>query len=205
MSQEKLDKSDIKKITLIIIGNTTVGKSSYLKAFKGKDFSEKYLSTIGYDSILRVIRFDKIDKDLKIEIFDTAGQERYRACVHTLFRKAQGIILMYDVTSKETFDDLPKWAEEINTKAVKNVPVVLIGNKIDLIEDRLVSTEEGKKFADDNGYGFFETSVKENRLINEPILYIGERIIDSLGINLKQNKHNSVSLKDVKGKKKNCC
>merc|ERR1711931_73835 len=157
---------------LLIIGNSSVGKTSFLFRYADDSFTSAFVSTVGIDfKVKTVIRNDK---RVKLQIWDTAGQERYRTITTAYYRGAMGFILMYDVTNEESFNSVQDWCTQIKTYSWDNAQVVLVGNKCDMEEERVVSTERGKQLADQLGLEFFETSAKEN--INVKAVF--ERLVD---------------------------
>lgn len=125
----------------MLIGDTGVGKSCLLLRFADDSFTENYISTIGVDFRFRTVKVDK--KTVKLQIWDTAGQERFRTITSAYYRGADGIIMVYDVTSEESFNHINDWFIEVNRYAAENTCKLLVGNKIDLA-DKLVPTEKAK-------------------------------------------------------------
>ena len=144
---------------LLLIGNSAVGKSSLLLRFSDNIFNESFLPTIGVDFKIRT--FDLSNKTVKLQIWDTAGQERFKTITSSYYKGAHGIILVYDITDRQTFKDIENWLSEVEKFANENVVRLLIGNKCDLESNRQVSREEGQEFADSLGVKFIETSAKE--------------------------------------------
>lgn len=157
---------------LLIIGNSSVGKTSFLFRYADDSFTSAFVSTVGIDFKVKTVF--RQDKRVKLQIWDTAGQERYRTITTAYYRGAMGFILMYDVTNEESFNAVQDWCTQIKTYSWDNAQVVLVGNKCDLEEERVVSTERGKQLADQLGLEFFETSAKEN--INVKAVF--ERLVD---------------------------
>lgn len=122
-------------------------------------YLESYISTIGVDFKIRTVEQD--GKTIKLQIWDTAGQERFRTITSSYYRGAHGIIVVYDVTDQESFNNVKQWLNEIDRYASENVNKLLVGNKCDLAENRVVSYEAGKALADDIGIPFLETSAKD--------------------------------------------
>ena len=121
---------------LLLIGDSGVGKSCLLLRFADDTYTESYISTIGVDFKIRTIELE--GKTVKLQIWDTAGQERFRTITSSYYRGAQGIILVYDVANRESFDALPKWFAELETYVSSSVVKIIVGNKVDKV--RLVST-----------------------------------------------------------------
>ena len=128
------------------------------------------------------------DQLLKLQIWDTAGQERYRAITHVYYRGANGAILFYDVTSRKTFDGkMQEWVNEVRAKASQGVPIVVVGNKIDLEDKREVSTDEGRQFAESMGLPFLEISAKEGIRVHEAFAELCRSMLGTGSKNLKNS------------------
>jgi Ras-related protein Rab-1A len=142
---------------LVLIGDSGVGKSCLLLRFADDAFTDSYISTIGVDFRFRTVKIEK--KTVKLQIWDTAGQERFRTITSAYYRGADGIIMVYDVTSQESFGHVNDWLSEVNRYASEGTSKLLIGNKSDRT-DKAVSSEEAKAFAQALGIPFLETSAK---------------------------------------------
>ncbi len=201
------------KCQLLIIGDSSVGKTSILTRFTEDKFTTNYINTIGIDFFSKDEIFN--NKKIRIKIWDTAGEERYRALTQGFFKSANGIIITYAVNDVDTFENLKYWIQSIHTNLGENdlVKIIIIGNKIDL--DREVNFDDAKKYAEDNGYKYFETSAKSGKGINESIKFLVQEIIDSqdktnnINKNNKDNKHDddTISLDENKhsNNEKKCC
>jgi Ras-related protein Rab-2A len=154
----------------IIIGDTGVGKSCLLLQFTDKRFQPVHDLTIGVEFGARMISIDQ--KNIKLQIWDTAGQESFRSITRSYYRGAAGALLVYDITRRETFNHLTRWLEEARQNANSNMVIMLIGNKSDLDHRRAVSTEEGDRFAKENNLVFLETSAKSAHNVEEVSLKI---------------------------------
>jgi len=143
---------------LLLIGDSGVGKSCLLLRFADDTYTESYISTIGVDFKIRTIELD--GKTIKLQIWDTAGQERFRTITSSYYRGAHGIIVVFDVTDLESFNNVKQWLHEIDRYASENVNKLLVGNKCDLTSKRAVTTEQAKEFADQLGIEYLETSAK---------------------------------------------
>ncbi|CAA7027180.1 unnamed protein product [Microthlaspi erraticum] len=141
---------------LVLIGDSGVGKSQILSRYARNEFSLDSKATIGVEFQTRTLVIDH--KSVKAQIWDTAGQERYRAVTSAYYRGAVGAMLVYDVTRHQTFEHIPRWLEELRGHADKNIVIILVGNKSDLEDQRAVSTEDAKEFAEKEGLFFLETS-----------------------------------------------
>merc|ERR1712100_63741 len=148
---------------LIVIGPTGVGKSSLILQFMDKRFDPKMDFTIGVEFGAKLMQV--ADKRIKLQLWDTAGQESFRSTTNSYYRGAQAAFLVYDVTRKSSFASLPSWLEEIRQCADPNIVVLLVGNKTDL--QREVSTEEGQSFAEANNLLFIEASAKTASNVEE--------------------------------------
>ena len=195
---------------VLLLGNSDVGKSSLLLRYVDSVWSDTFVPTIGVDFKVKTIDID--GKKVKLQIWDTAGQERFRTVVSTYFRGAHGIFLIYDITNRDSFKNLENWLIEIEKNASENVLKILIGNKNDLEDERDISPDEGKSFANRNGMQFMETSAKMNTNVNEAFETLGKLMID---FNSQQKQAMTQDKKDKKvlgsssGKnlntKKGCC
>lgn len=169
-------------LKLVMVGDANVGKSSILLRFTDDRFEQDHLSTIGVD--LRVKTIETPDgKRVKITIWDTAGQERFRTLTASYFHKVQGLILTYDVTSRESFEHLGMWNDEIEAN-VDGSPVVkvLVGNKIDEPEKRQVSKKEGEMWAREHSMIFIEASAKNRVGIQQVFMECVRQILDRPGL-----------------------
>ncbi|KAG0462921.1 hypothetical protein HPP92_021397 [Vanilla planifolia] len=152
----------------IIIGDTGVGKSCLLLQFTDKRFQPVHDLTIGVEFGARMITID--NKPIKLQIWDTAGQESFRSITRSYYRGAAGALLVYDITRRETFNHLASWLEDARQHANANMTIMLIGNKCDLAHRRAVSTEEGQQFAKEHGLIFMEASAKTAQNVEEAFI-----------------------------------
>ena len=194
---------------VLLLGNSDVGKSSLLLRYVDSVWNDAFVPTIGVDFKVKTLTIN--EKKVKMQIWDTAGQERFRTVVATYFRGAHGILLLYDVTNKDSFKNLESWLIEIEKNAKEKVLKILIGNKCDLNDDREITTEEGKAFALRNGMEFMETSAKMNTNVTEAFETLGKLMIEfnSKGNQGTQKNNDNKNLKAGSGKnlktKKGCC
>ncbi|KAM3145993.1 GTP-binding protein of the rab [Paramecium bursaria] len=159
---------------LLLIGNSAVGKSSLLLRFADNVFNESFLPTIGVDFKIRT--FDLQGKTVKLQIWDTAGQERFKTITNSYYKGAHGIILVYDVTDKQSFKDIENWLQEIEKYANENVVRLLVGNKNDLESKREVTFDEGKELADSLNIKFIETSAKNSINVEKAFMTLATEI-----------------------------
>jgi len=186
-------------INLITLGNSTVGKTCYLVRNTENKFSPA-LSTIGYNVIVKKIEL-KNGKKVNIKFYDTSGQERYHSLAPNFIKRADGIILMYDITNRESFDTISKWRKDIMDYKEKDFPVILVGNKNDLEDQRQVQKEEGENLAKEFNFKFFEVSNKDGTNIEESSRELINTILSKESIEIKPK---SVKLSKKKLKKRNC-
>ena len=160
---------------VVLIGDSGVGKTNIISRFTDNTFELNTKSTIGVEFRTRTMEVG--NKLIKLQIWDTAGQERYRAITHAYYRGAHGVILVYDVTSIESFNHLSKWLEEIKYHAT-NAKLIIIGNKIDMKHLRMVRMEDAVEFAKKHGCVYMETSALNGDNILEAYEYIGKMVIE---------------------------
>ena len=157
------------------------------------------------------IRTLEIDgKNVKLQIWDTAGQERFRTITSSYYRGAHGIIVVYDVTDKVSFNNVKQWLSEIDRYACQAVNKLLVGNKADLVDKRVVETQEAKEFADSIGISFLETSAKSNKNVEEAFIQMTKQIKDRVSRQPNDAKATpGVQLSNTDkvkgGKQKKCC
>ncbi|KAG2623984.1 hypothetical protein PVAP13_3KG094700 [Panicum virgatum] len=159
---------------LLLIGDSSVGKSCLLLRFADDSYVDTYISTIGVDFKIRTVELD--GKTVKLQIWDTAGQERFRTITSSYYRGAHGIIIVYDVTDMDSFNNIKQWLSEIDRYANDSVCKLLVGNKCDLVDSKVVDTETAKAFADSLGIPFIETSAKESINVEEAFLTMSSEI-----------------------------
>ena len=158
MDGDEAGVEELLKLKLIVVGNQGTGKSCILNRFINDSFDENYQATIGLDFHSKIVTIH--NQDIRLILYDTAGQEKFRSLIPMYIREAQIILLIYDITNKNSFDSIPNWMEEISEVKKNDIIYALVGNKIDLEKQRAVSFEEGKKFADENKLLFQEVSAK---------------------------------------------
>lgn len=146
-------------LSVILVGDSSVGKTSLLIRFVDNKFGDTQ-ATVGIDYMRKVVCFE--DQKILVRFWDTAGTEKYSAMADSAFKNAAGALLVYDVSKRESFSNLRLWLLKIKEKSQPNIKIMLIGTKIDLIEQREVSREEGSRFAAENGLFFTECSAKTN-------------------------------------------
>ncbi|KAI3803901.1 hypothetical protein L1987_32065 [Smallanthus sonchifolius] len=188
---------------LLLIGDSSVGKSCLLLRFADDSYVDSYISTIGVDFKIRTVEQD--GKTIKLQIWDTAGQERFRTITSSYYRGAHGIIIVYDVTEMESFNNVKQWLSEIDRYANESVGKLLVGNKCDLVENKVVDIQTPKAFADELGIPFLETSAKDSVNVEQAFLTMAAEIKKKMGNQPTGDK----STVQIKGQpieqKSNCC
>ena len=150
---------------VLIIGDSAVGKSCLLIQFADQTFSENYVSTIGVDFKIRTMELD--GRSIKLQIWDTAGQERFHSITSNYYNGSHAIAVVYDITNRQTFENVRKWMKDVTDLASPNVVKLLVGNKTDLEDKRVVCREEGEMLASSLGIPFIETSAKNASNVQE--------------------------------------
>jgi small GTP-binding protein len=198
-TKSTIDDFDI-KLKIMVLGESMVGKTSLITRYTNDIFGGRYLCTVGID--FQKKKIEKNGKRVLLQIWDTAGEERFRNVTKNYFQASQGFILAYDINNKDSFEKVQYWVEEIKLNAEEKIKCILIGTKSDL-DKREVSEEEGQNLAEKYGYKFLETSAKDNININETFQALVSEIMD----NFKENGRQSLTLSTNKigKKKKKCC
>ena len=158
---------------LIIVGDTNVGKTNIMSKYIKDQFNITSKSTIGVEFGTKILEID--NKKVKAQIWDTAGQERYKSITSAYYKGAKGAFIVYDITNKSTFESVDKWIKDLNSYGDKNLTMLLIGNKSDLEDKRIINKEEGEEKAKSFELGFIETSA-----------YNGDNIDQAFDIMLKE-------------------
>ena len=189
------------QIKLLMIGDSAVGKTSLLLRYANDTFSSTFITTIGIDFKIKTVDLD--GRRVKLQIWDTAGQEQFRTITRSYFRGAQGIVLVYDITDRGTFNSVRSWMAQINEHADGQVNKILVGNKCDNSSARKVSADEGRKLADEYGVRFIETSAKQNVNVTEAFRAIAQQVTSRI----PSRAAGGVKLQSAAkpGGKKGCC
>ena len=209
MSEES--KEDQINLKILILGDSSVGKTSLLLKYTDGYFPTIYVATIGVEYKIKKITINNIN--INLQIWDTAGQERFRSITQSFIKGADGILYVYDITQKKTFDDLKTWISQ-SEESAEGFKKIIVGNKVDLEEERVISKEKLQKFCDDRNIQGFEVSAKIGKNLSECFealakLIVGDKTKDELiqtytivskgrGVSINSKK------KDKKEKKK-CC
>ncbi|RKP05934.1 ras family-domain-containing protein [Thamnocephalis sphaerospora] len=167
-------------VKLLLVGDSGVGKSCLLLRFTDDSFTPSFITTVGIDFKVRTIDLD--GRRIKLQIWDTAGQERFRTITTSYYRNAMGILIVYDVTDKRSFDNIPTWIRQVEEHASQSVDKLLVGNKCDVDTGRAVTYEEGLQLAAEYSMPFMETSAKSSRGVEESFYTLAKmvkkRVID---------------------------
>ena len=214
MEEQSKEKEEIILFRVLIVGNSTVGKTSFLLRFCEDKFEEEALTTIGVDHKKKFIL--RNNKKYKLNICDTAGQERFRSLAKNLFKGADGIILMYDITQLKTFQELKNWITSIKDNVnIDKIGLVVVGNKIDLQDKREVNEDIKKNLEEKQNIKIIETSAKNNTNVNETFIELIDKM-EALGLgkvqqnefgdnNEDENGKIKINSKQKKATKKGCC
>ena len=185
---------------ILLLGDSSVGKSCLLKRYTDNTFLDIHISTIGLDYKLKEVKL-KDGKTVKVQIWDTAGQDRFRAITKNYYKGAQGIALIYDITNQITFENVRKWIDQIKEEVSEKVPIILVGNKIDIVEKRVIKKEDGESMAKEYGLLFSECSAKTGENIDSTFNQLVEKTVE----NYSKVKAKGETLNNKKNKKKSCC
>ncbi|CAL5978584.1 Rab1a [Hexamita inflata] len=191
---------------VLIIGDSNVGKSSLLVRFADNSFYTEYISTIGVDYRIKTLKVphEGSTVSVKLQCWDTAGQEKFDNIVQSYYRGSHGIMLVFDVTNRESFDSLQKWLTKAETCAGNEVVKLLIGAKTDL-EGRQVSADEAKNYASSVGLKYVETSAKESLNVTESFEQLAKDMLSKTGPGQQRINAGPNIIKPVEKKSKGCC
>ena len=186
---------------ILMLGDSEVGKSCFLMRYSDNVFVENYITTIGLDYKLKTIKLDS-GKVIKVQLWDTAGQDKYRTIAKNYYKGSHGILLLYDITKMSSFENIREWIQDIRQEVSPKSIIFLIGNKIDLTDQRKISKEQGEELAEEFKIPFFEASAKSGENVDEVFKALYEKIIEVYGY-LEREKGSKLNIKQKnKGK---CC
>ena len=200
------DIEDNTKISIVMIGDTSVGKSSLVSAFTDKPVNQVSLATIGIEQHSKIVNYQNVN--YLVKIWDTCGQERFRNISKNYIRSGDGLILVYDLTNETTYDTLNKWLDDIKESCHENIPIVIAENKNDLerVVDKESSDELRIKYPK---IPIIETSMLDKNLVNKCFMKLIAMIVHQHQLDLNNNRKrpSTQALKKAKTKKKkkNCC
>ena len=181
------------KYKIMVLGESKVDKTSLIKRYTKDQFGGVYLTTVGMDFQDKIIEIE--DKKVRLQIWDTAGQERFRNVTKSYFQSSQGLVLVYDITDRESFEKLNFWVDNIKNFAPENAKFILVGNKCDLANERKVSYEEGENYAKNLNIKFFEASARDGTNVNELFFYLANEIYQDNKLKGNNNCNNGVILR----------
>jgi Ras-related protein Rab-11A len=166
---------------IVIIGDTNVGKSNILSRYLTNEFTSNTKSTVGVELGIKFLKIK--NTSTKIQIWDTAGQERYQAITSSYFRGSDGCFIVYDITNETSFNNIEKWFDKIHEENDKEIPVIIVGNKCDLENERKIPTEKAKEKAQNLKCAFYETSALKAINIEQIFEELVNTIYDKTGGN----------------------
>ena len=192
-------------IKLMLLGDSTVGKTSILKRYSKNQFNPNYISSIGVDFETKYIKVGK--KTINLQIWDTAGQERFKVIAKNYYNKSDGFIIVYDITNKKSFDSVSNWVEQIKESATNDNKNIILGNKCDLENERKVSKIEGDNLAKTHKCKFFEVSAQNGKNIDKSFLSIIQNILQDDNLSSSSGRGSKLDKQTLstKGQKKKCC
>ena len=187
-------------LKILIVGDSGVGKTNFILRFLNNEFNQNYMSTAGID--LKSGSIIIKNKKIRIQIWDTAGQEKYKAITKNLFLKVMGALIVYDITNENSFYNLQSWVSMVKEECGKHMKIVIVGNKSDLDSKRAISKEEVLNYAKEQKVEYIETSSKTGENIIKAITLLSEQILEnSESIDDVSFRLDSISLQ----KRKKCC
>ena len=199
------DEEDYRLYKILLLGDCAVGKSCLLLRYCENSFQESHLATIGLDFRLKTITLEN-NRKIRIQIWDTAGEDRFRSITRNYYKGAHGIVLIYDVTDQQSFQHIKDWVDKIKEESKEGVIIYLVGNKIDLIDKRIITNGDGKKLSEEIKIKYYETSAKDSIGVNE----VFENLVKDMD-NFYSEQHQEemetihIDKKDKKKRKLRCC
>ncbi len=186
---------------ILLLGDSEVGKSCFLMRYADNVFVDNYITTIGLDYKLKYIQLDS-GQVIKVQLWDTAGQDRYRTIAKNYYKGSHGILLLYDVTKTSSFENIREWIKDIREEVYEKAIIFLIGNKIDIKDQIKIKTEEAQKLAEEFNIPFFEASAKSGENVDEIFKALYKKISE-VYVDIQQEGGTKLSKKNKKSKK--CC
>ena len=186
---------------ILMLGDSEVGKSCFLMRYSDNVFVENYITTIGLDYKLKTVKLDN-GKTIKVQLWDTAGQDKYRTIAKNYYKGSHGILLLYDITKISSFDNIREWIRDIKEEVDENAILFLIGNKIDLSDKRVITKEKGTELAGEYKIPFFEASAKSGENVDEIFKALYKKISESYA-NIEKQKGSKINKKQKNNGK--CC
>ena len=198
MTEQSENKELLYKI--LLLGDSSVGKTCFLMRYTDNTYQEIHMSTIGIDNKFKDVELDD-GKKVKIQIWDTAGQDRFRSITRNYYKGANGIVLIFDVTNKKSYENVKNWVKQIKEEVSSRVTIILVANKIDDVNHRIVTKEEGEKIANECGLMFVECSAKTGENIEHAFNELVKKTVE----NYSKVGQGGEKLKKKKNSKKGCC
>ena len=186
---------------ILLLGDSEVGKSCFLMRYADNVFVDNYITTIGLDYKLKYIQLDS-GQVIKVQLWDTAGQDRYRTIAKNYYKGSHGILLLYDVTKSSSFENIREWIKDIREEVYEKAIIFLIGNKIDKKDQIKIKTEDAEKLAEEFNIPFFEASAKSGENVDEIFKALYKKISE-VYVDIQQEGGRKLSKKNKKNKK--CC
>ena len=181
-------------IKILLLGDSEVGKSCFLMRYSDNVFVENYITTIGLDYKLKTVKLDS-GKTIKVQLWDTAGQDKYRTIAKNYYKGSHGILLLYDITKITSFENIREWIRDIKEEVSEKAIIFLIGNKIDLTDNRKISKEKGEELAEEYKIPFFEASAKSGENVDEVFKALYKKISEVYG-DLEREKGSKLNKKN---------
>ena len=186
---------------ILLLGDSEVGKSCFLMRYSDNVFVENYITTIGLDYKLKYVQLDSGEM-IKVQLWDTAGQDRYRTIAKNYYKGSHGILLLYDITKRNSFENIREWIKDIKEEVYEKAIIFLIGNKIDKTTERKITTEQGTKLAEEYNLPFFEASAKTGENVDEIFKSLYKKISE---VYIDIQKDRGEKLGSTNKKKGKCC
>ena len=189
-------------LKILIVGDSSVGKTNFINRFIENKFNNNYMTTSGID--LKTANLEIKNKNIRNQIWETAGQEKYKAITKNLFLKVMGAIIIFDITNEKSFNNLKNWVQMIKEECGPHMTIIIVGNKNDLIEQRKINEEEVIAYANKQKLDYIETSCKTGENVKKAVTILCEKILETKEINEDPSFIlNKTKIK--KQKKKKCC
>ena len=199
---ERYTTSDIDyTIKLLIVGDSSVGKTNFIYRLIEDKFNPNYMTTTGID--LKTINIEIDNKKIRVQLWDTAGQEKYKAITKNLFLKVQGTLVVFDISNEDSFNNSKTWVSSLKEECGRQMQILLIGNKSDLTDKRMVRPEEAAKYAKEENIEYLETSSKTGENIHKSINLLCKQVIENT--ELERDFSFTLDQSLAKGKKNKCC
>ena len=190
-------------LKLLVVGDSSVGKTNFVMRLINNEFSKNYMTTSGID--LKTTDIEIKNKKIHIQLWDTAGQEKYKAITKNLFLKVMGALIIYDITNEASYNNLKSWVKLIKEECGKHMRLIILGNKSDLNDQRKISKDEAINYAKEQNIEYIETSSKTGENVKKAVTMICENILENKELNDSSSfmLDNSSFLTDKR--KKRCC